>query len=196
MPAIALALVAAVLAVQLAAGGGDFAPAQPADPCRTRPAPPVEAALEPLVERVVLAGFDETACALGRSREELVLALADPAKRSTVDAEALQAGLERGIDRIDPLPNVSALLPETLELAGVPGIVQDAADAVPDDVVDDLLPTRELLRRVAAGLDVEAILADLDDPARLEPVLRDAILEAARDQILAGLPEPLRDLIG
>ena len=195
-PLLALALVAAVLGVQVAAGGGGFAPSRPADPCAARPAPPVAARLEPLAERVVLAGLDETACALGLSRERLALRLAVPATRERVDPDVLRDGLVLGVERIDPLPPVSALLPEALDLAGLPGIVQDAAGAIPDAVVDELLPTRELLERAAADLDVAGVLAGLDDPAGVEEALRDAIVRAARDQIVAGLPAPVRDLLG
>ena len=194
-PLLAAVLVAAVVAVQLAAGGADYGPQRPADPCVERPAAPFEAALEALAERVVLTGLDETACALGISRERLVLTLGTPSGRDTVDPEALRGGLARAVERIDALPPVSALLPEAVALAGLPGIAQDAAAAVPDAVVDELLPTRELLRRVVDELDVAGVLAELEDPARLESALRDAVLAAARDQIVASLPGPLQDLL-
>lgn len=181
---LALVLVAAVLGAQIAAGGGDFVPRRPANPCADRVAPPVEAALEPLAERLVLTGLDATACALDRSRERLVL---DLAAGERVDPEILRAGLASAVERTDPLPPASALLPEALEASGLPGIVSDAAGALPDPVIDDLLPTRDLLARAVAELDVAAILADLDDPSALESLLRDAILTAARDQLLASL---------
>jgi hypothetical protein len=184
--ALAVLLVGAVLGIQVAAGGGDYVPARPADPCVTRSHAPVAAHLEALAERLVLSGLDETACARGVSRERLVLALAEG---DAVDADALRAGLERGVDRAGPLPPVSALLGEALDLSDLPGLAQDAIERIPDGVVDRLLPTRALLRRAIGALDVDAVLGDLDDPSRLEPVLRDAILRAARDQVISALPD-------
>ncbi len=178
--AAALVVVAAVLGWLVGAGGGDFVPARPADPCRARPGPPVPPRLEPLAERVVLAGLDATACDLGISRERLILSL--DADR----AEALKAGLSEGLGRLN-LPKVSAVLPEALDLADLPGIAREAIEAVPDSVVDGLLPTRDLLRRTISELDFRQVLSGLDDPVRLEPALRDAILAAAADQIIDRL---------
>jgi hypothetical protein len=194
--ALALALVAAVLGYQTSEGGGDFVPLAPADPCAERRIDEIPSRLEPLAEQIVLTGLDEAACDLGLSRERLVLALGEPDERRAIDAEAVKAGLVRGVDRLGTdLPKVSALLPEALDLADLPGIVQDAAGAIPDGVVDDLLPTNELLHRAVEQLDVATVLANLEDPAKLEPALRDAILAAAKDEIIAGLPSPLRDLL-
>ena len=189
---LALALVFAVLGWQVSQGGGDFVPRASADPCRERPAPPIPAELEPLAERVVLVGLDEAACDLGVSRERLVLDLAERDERP--DPQVLQDGLGRAVDRLE-FPPVSDLLPSVVDRAGLPGIAESAIDAVPDAVVDDLLPTEAVLRRAVDRLDVTAILDNLDDPASLEPLLRDAILEAAREEIVAGLPEPIRSLI-
>lgn len=186
--ALAVVLVAVVFAVHVPSGAGDFVPARPADPCAARERPPVAAALEPLAERIVLDGLDATACDVGLSRERLVL---DLAEGEQVDPEALRAGLRSAAERIDPLPPVSDLLPEALELSGLPGIVQDAAGAIPDSVVDDLLPTRELLTRAVEELDIAAILSGLEDPDALEPLLQDAILEAAKDQLLDSLDDLL-----
>ena len=69
LPLIAVLLVAAVLGVQVAAGGGDYVPRQPADPCTPRAVPPIPARMEPLAERIVLLGLDNAACRLGISRE-------------------------------------------------------------------------------------------------------------------------------
>ena len=77
LPLIAVLLVAAVLGVQVAAGGGHYVPLRPANPCTPRPVPPIPPQLEPLAERLVLLGLDNAACRLGISRERLVLALAD-----------------------------------------------------------------------------------------------------------------------
>lgn len=183
----ALVLVAAVLGGQVAAGGGDFVPRRSADPCRPRPQPPLAAGLDALGERLVLTGLDGTACRTHRTREQLVLALGDPRTRARVDPEAVRAGLGDAVGRV-PLPKVSELLPEALELSDLPGLAKTAINAIPDGAVDDLLPTGPLLRRAIGNLDVERALGDLEDPSALEPALRDAILDAAKAQILDGLP--------
>lgn len=184
--ALAVLAVAVVLGAQIAAGGGDFTPRPPAAPCveASRAAPPPES-LEPLAERIVLVGLAEAACDLGLSRERLVLRIGTG---EDVDAEALRAGLDRAVDGLDDLPRVSGLLDEALELTDLPGIAQDALGAVPGVIVDQLLPTDDLLQRAIADLDVEAVLGDLDDP---EAALRDALLGALREQVV----ESLKDLI-
>ena len=62
LPLIAVLLVAAVLGVQIAAGGGHYAPLRPANPCTPRPIPPIPAQLEPLAEQIVLLGLSNAAC--------------------------------------------------------------------------------------------------------------------------------------
>jgi hypothetical protein len=198
----AAALVAIVLAVQLAAGGGDFTPRRPADPCAGRAFGPLEPRIEPLAERIVLLAVDRAACDLGLSRERLLLMLASPSGRRALGPQApaaLRRGLHAAIDdlqRRGRLPRVSALLPEVLDVSGLPGIVQTAIEAVPDGVVDDVLPTAAVLRRAVDRLDVAAVLDRLDDPDALQALLRRAIVQAARDEVVAGLPEPLRGLLG
>ena len=91
-------LVAAVLACALvggyvALGGTSFEPSPVADPCAPRPPRETEDTGE-RIEVVLLAAADGTACRLGVSREELVLAL-----RSVDDLEeALRSGLGRAVD--------------------------------------------------------------------------------------------------
>jgi hypothetical protein len=190
LPLIAVLLVAAVLGVQLAAGGGDFVPRRPADPCAPRPVPPLPAELEPVAERIVLLGLDGAACRLGFSREQLVLALAEPDSLDPAVPAALKAGLVAAVDRLDRegrLPPVSQLLPEALEQADLPGFVETIIEAIPDDTVDGALPTAPLLRRAIDDLDIGALVGDLDDPDQLESAIRSAILTAARDQILDRL---------
>ena len=190
LPLIAVLLVAGVLGVQVAAGGGDYVPARPADPCAPRPVPPLPAELEPVAERIVLLGLDGAACRLGISREELVLALAEPGSLDPEVPAALKAGLVAAVDRLDRegrLPKVSQLLPEALEQADLPGFVKTIIGAIPDDTVDSTLPTAALLRRAIDELDVEALVRDLDDPDQLESAIRSAILDAAREEILDRL---------
>jgi hypothetical protein len=189
LPFIAGLLVAGVLGVQVAAGGGDFVPRRPADPCAPRAVPPLPAQLEPVAERIVLLGLDGAACRLGISRERLVLALANTPSLDP-DAPALKAGLRDGVDRLDRegrLPKVSQLLPEALEQADLPGIVKTVIAAIPDGTVDSTLPTGPLLRRAIDELDVDELVRELDDPQQLDSAIRSATIQAARDQILDRL---------
>jgi hypothetical protein len=187
LPLVAVLLVAAVLGVQIAAGGGDYVPRKPADPCAARAVPPIPPKLEPVAERIVLLGLDNAACRLGISRERLVLALAGTRSLDPAAPAALKAGLRDAVDRLDRagrLPKVSELLPEALDQAGLPGIVKTAIGAIPDAAVDAALPTGSVLRRAVEQLDVDALVHDLDDPEQLDSAVRAAILRAARDEIV------------
>jgi hypothetical protein len=190
LPLIAVLLVAAVLGVQIAAGGTHYAPIRPANPCTPRPIAPVPAQLEPLAEQIVLLGLDDAACRLGISRERLVLALADARTVGPRTSAALKAGLGDAVDRLDRegrLPKVSRLLPEALDQANLPGIAKTIIEAIPSAVVDNLLPTGALLRQTVAELDVNRLLHELHDPSRLDSALQSAILQAAGRQILDRL---------
>ena len=190
LPLIAVVLVAAVLGVQLAAGGGHYAPLRPANPCTPRPVPPIPAQLEPLAEQIVLLGLDSAACRLGTSRERLVLALAETRSLEPRQSAALKAGLADAVNLLDRegrLPKVSQLLPQALGQANLPGIVKTIIEAIPASVVDNLLPTAPLLRRTVAELDINRLLHELNDPRQLNTVLESAILMAALRQILDRL---------
>ncbi len=93
------------------------------------------------------------------SRERLLLALPSQRDRAKLAREtgtderglalALKAGLRSGIDRLDrtgQLPKTSALLPSVADQLGIP---KSLVGLIPDSVVDGLLPTDDLLRRVA-----------------------------------------------
>jgi len=190
LPLIATVLVAAVLAVQVAAGGGSYVPLRPANPCTPRPASPIPAQLEPLAEQIVLLGLDNAACRLGISRERLVLALAETRSLNSRESAALKAGLVDAVDLLDRqgrLPKVSQLLPQALGQANLPGVVKTIIEAIPDPVVDNLLPTAPLLRRAINDLDINRVLHELGDPRQLNSVLQSAILQAAQRQILDRL---------
>jgi hypothetical protein len=190
LPLIAGLLVAAVLGVQVAAGGNDYVPRRPADPCAPRAVPPIPARLEPLAERIVLLGLDSAACRLGISRERLVLALADTRSLDPDAPAALKAGLRDAVDRLDRegrLPKVSQLLPEALNQVDLPRIVKTVISAIPDGLVDSALPTGPLLRRTVGELDVDRLVRELNDPRQLESAVRSAILQAALHQILDRL---------
>jgi hypothetical protein len=190
LPLIAVLLVAAVLSVQVAAGGGHYVPLRPANPCTPRPVSPIPAQLEPLAEQIVLLGLDSAACQLGISRERLVLALAETRSLDPRESAALKAGLVDAVDLLDRqgrLPKVSQLLPQALDQANLPGIVKTIIEAIPDPVVDNLLPTAPLLHRTVDELDINRLLHDLNDPRQLNSVLQSAILRATLRQILDRL---------
>jgi hypothetical protein len=190
LPFIAVLLVAAVLGVQVAAGGSHYAPLRAANPCTPRPVPPIPAQLEPLAGQIVLLGLDSAACQLGISRERFVLALADTHMPNPETTAALKTGLRDAVDRLDRerrLPKVSQLLPQALDLANLPGLVKTIIRAIPDSLVDNLLPTGPLLRRTVDQLDINRLLHELGDPRQLSSALESAMLQAARGQILDRL---------
>ena len=190
LPLIAVLLVAAVLGVQVAAGGGNYVPLRPANPCTPRPVPPIPRQLEPLAEQIVLLGLDNAACRLGISRERLVLALAETRTLNPQTTAALKAGLSDAVDRLDRegrLPKVSQLLPQALDQANLPGIVKTIIEAIPSSLVDNLLPTAPLLRQTVDELDINRLLHELNDPSQLDSALQSAILQSALRQILDRL---------
>ena len=190
LPGIAVGLVAAVLGVQIAAGGGHYATRRPANPCAPRALPPIPARLEPLTQQIVLIGLDNAACRLGISRERLVLGLADSRGLDPRTPIALKAGLREAVDRLDRegrLPKVSQLLPDALDQAGVPGIIKPIIEAIPSRLVDSALATGPLLRRTIDELDVNRLLHELHDPRHLQSTVQSAILQAALQQILDRL---------
>jgi hypothetical protein len=190
LPLVAVLLVAGVLGVQVAAGGGHYTPIRPANPCTPRPVPPIPAQLDPLAEQIVLLGLDSAACRLGISRERLVLALANTRTLNPQTTAALKAGLGDAVDRLDRegrLPKVSQLLPSALDQANLPGIVKTIIEAVPNSVIDNLLPTAPLLRQTIDELDINRLLHELGDPSQLNSALQSAILQSALRQILDRL---------
>jgi hypothetical protein len=190
LPLIAVLLVAAVLGVQVAAGGGHYVPRRPANPCNPRPIPTIQPQLEPLAQEIVLLGLDGAACRLGISRERLVLALADTRSLDPRAPAALKAGLSDAVDRLDRegrLPKVSQLLPEALDQSSLPGIAKTIIGAIPASVVDGALPTALLLHRTIDELNVTQLLHELGDPRQIDSAVQSAILHAALQQILDRL---------
>lgn len=186
LPLVAVLLVAAVLGVQVAAGGGNYVPRRPANPCTARPIPPIQPKLEPLAEQIVLLGLDSAACRLGISRERLVLSLADTRSLDPHAPAALKAGLRDAVDRLDHagrLPRVSQLLPQALDQADLPATLKTIIDAIPAPLVDTALPTGPLLHRTIDELDVARLLHETNDPSQLNSALQSAILHAALNQI-------------
>lgn len=195
LPAAAAGLVAGVLAVQTAAGGGDFVPARAADPCAERSVAAVSDGIDGLAEQLVLLGLDGAACRLGVSRESLVIGLAAPGERNEAEAEAVRGGLLDAVDRLDAqgrLPRASALADEALDQADLPALVAAAARALPDSLIDSRLDTADVLRRTVAELDIRRLLGSVTDPAQVQMLVRDAVVRAAVAEALQGLPIPFR----
>lgn len=190
LPLIAVLLVAGVLGIQVAAGGGHYVPLRPANPCTPRPVPAIPAQIDALTEQIVLLGLDNAACRLGISRERLVLALGDPRSLDPAASAALKAGLRDAVNRLDRehrLPKVSQLLPQLLDRAQLPGIAKTIIEAVPGGTVDSALPTGPLLRRTVDELDINRLLHELGDPSQLQSAIQSALLRAAVSQVLGLL---------
>lgn len=190
LPLVAVMLVGAVLGAQVAAGGGEYVPRRPGNPCVAQPMPPIQPRLEPLAQQIVLLGLDSAACRLGISRERLVLALVDTRTLNHHVASSLKAGLRDAVDRLQRarrLPKISQLLPQALDQAGVPGTLKTIIDAIPAPLVDNVLPTAPLLRRTISELDVARLLHELNDPSQLNSALQSAIFHAALRQFLDRL---------
>jgi hypothetical protein len=205
----AICLAAGLLGVQLASGGGDFAPQRAADPCEDR-ATTVPVDVEGVGEAVVLAGLDDAACKLGVTRERLVLALPSEAARAELAREAgtdergltqaIDDGLRSGVDRLEAsgqLPGWSALMPSIAEQLG---ISQGLAGLIPDSLLESLPSTAAVLRHSLDNVDMATVLAGLDDRQSLEATLREAVIrgaiDAVRESIADALPGPLRGLLG
>lgn len=131
-PVVAAAVVAiSLVGAYVALGGTSYEPSPVADPCAPRPPRDTNGTGERL-ELVLLAASDATACELGVSREELVLAL-----RSE---EALTAfSEEQGLDRDELEQAITDGLVRAVddaeEAGSLPGfvapLVRRAAESVP-----------------------------------------------------------------
>ena len=141
---VALGAIALVLVPYLALGGATYEPAAVADPCAAR-AEREPDGLSEVLERIVLSALDSTACELGVSREELVLAVrsentleafADEHGLSQDDIEeAVQDGLVSGVDDAEEdgsLPGPVASLARSA-VGSVPvWLLLDALDRIED----------------------------------------------------------------
>ena len=202
---VALVLSAGLLGVQLASGGADFVPQRAADPCKDRDRPASQD-IEGLAEAVVLTGIDEAACKLGVSRERLLLALPSPQDRAKLArdlgtderglAQSIKDGLRAGVDRLERqgrLPAVSTLLPS---IAGQLGIPEGLAGVIPGSLVDALPSTADLLHLGLDTIDVNNVLAELDNGKSLDVILRQALIQGAIAKAKGTLPGPLQGLLG
>ncbi len=200
LPGIALTLVAGVLGVQTANGGGDFVPVRSEDPCTPRV---VRAAsttsIDALGEVLVLYGIDGAACRLGKSRESLVIDLGLATEFSDAEIEALRGGLLDAVERMKTenlLPPASALADEALAEADLNAFVKRLVQALPDSVVNGTLKTDDVLRRAVTDLDLRRLLADLEDPSQMQRLITAAITEAVKDSLRARLRDLVPDLPG
>ena len=190
LPAVALALVGAVLGVQLAHGGGTFEPLKTADPCVEREVTSQAKGLDNLTERLVLLGIDGAACRLEISREALTLQLAQPGERTAEEIDALREGLHAAVRRMKDdgtLPKISSLVDEALENADLNGFLEAAIKALPGSVIDAALKTDDVLDRAIDDLDLREILENLDDASELNAQLDPAIEKAVKDSLVDRL---------
>jgi hypothetical protein len=117
-PIVAAVVVAvALVGAYVALGGTSYEPSPVADPCEPRPARDVTETGE-RVEVVLLAAADGTACALGVSREELVLAL-------------------RSVDELDELAQREGRSRDELEEALRDGLVSAVAEGEEQELIGD-----------------------------------------------------------
>ncbi len=186
LPLLALLLVAAVIGLQVSNGGGTFAPSASGDPCNPRQVQSVASGIDGLSEEIVLLGLDGAACRLGLSREALLLDLAQD-QRPPGTVEAVRAGLTGAVDRLQEegrLPKASVLANEAVQLSNLSGFVKRALGAIPDRLIDSQLDTADVLRRAISTIDVATLLDSLDDPGSLQRSVQDAVVGAARDEIV------------
>ena len=194
LPALALVLVAAVLATQLAYGGGAYEPLKPADPCAERTVTSQSEGIEGLTERLVLMGVDNAACTLGVSREAFTLELAAAGTPTDAEVDALREGLLSAVDEMKDdgsLPPASDLVDEALDSADLNDFTKTVIRALPDSVVDSALKTDDVLTRAINDLDIRSLLTNLDDQDELNQQVQAAVTRAVRESLVARL----RDLL-
>ncbi|WP_396044265.1 hypothetical protein [Aeromicrobium sp. UC242_57] len=190
LPVASLVLVCGVLGVQLANGGGTYEPLRPADACTERAVTSQVDGIDGLTENLVLLGIDGAACSLGVSREALTLELAQSGSRTEAEIDALREGLLGAVDRMKAdgtLPQASDLVDEALDSADLNGLLKRAIRALPDSVINSALKTDDVLKRSIDGLDLRALLANLDDQADLERQVQQAVTAAVEDSLKARL---------
>jgi hypothetical protein len=194
LPALAAVLVSAVVGVQLAFGGGHFAPLRPVDPCAVRSVTSASTGTDGLTERLVVLGLDGAACRLGVSREALTLQLAQPGARTDTQIDAVRAGLLQAVADLkadSTLPPASDLVDEALDESSLNAFLKAAIRALPDPVINAALKTDDVLRRTVNGLDLRTLLANLTNPDELAAQVEPAVTKAVEQSLVARL----RDLI-
>jgi hypothetical protein len=194
LPLVAVALVVAVLGVQLAYGGSSYESLASADPCAERTVTSQSEGIEGLTEHLVLVGVDNAACILGVTREAFVLDLAQTGEPTDEQVDALREGLLSAVDEMQDdgsLPPASELVDEALEQAELDGWLEALIGAIPDSVVDSALKTDDVLTRAIGDLDIRELLANVDDQDELDAQVEAAVTQAVKDSLVARV----RDLI-
>ena len=197
LPVAAVVVVAGVLGVQIAEGGGTFEPLRPPPACAERPVTTQAEGLEGLTERLVLIGIADAACTLGVSREELTLELAGSDSLTDEQVDALRDGLLSAVRRMkddDTLPETSDVLDEALASADLNPYLAGAIRALPDGVVNAGVKLDDVLERAIGSLDLRELLGNLDDQDKIEDQMNQAITQAVKDSILARVKDLLPDL--
>lgn len=192
MIVLAVVLVATVLGVQVAKGGGTFEPLRTADPCAQREVSSRSDGIEGLTERLVLLGVDNAACSLGISREELTLQLGQPGVRTDEQVDALQKGLKtavREMKKDGSLPPASDLVDEALATADLNKFVKRIILALPASVIDKALKTDDVLIRTIDDLDVREVLGNLTDADDLNRQVEVAVTQAVKDSLTARVKD-------
>ncbi|MCW2800269.1 MAG: hypothetical protein JWQ70_1741, partial [Aeromicrobium sp.] len=181
LPVAAVLAVCGVVGVQLANGGGTYEPLHPADPCAVRPVTSQADGIDGLTERLVLLGIDGAACRLHVSREALALKLAQSGTPTDAEIDALRSGLKSAVSRMKgdgSLPPASDLVDESLDSTNLNGLLKIAIRALPDSVIDAALKTNDVLDRAIDGLDLRALLTNLDDQQALQQQIQVAVTAA------------------
>lgn len=195
LPALSVALVAGVLGVQSANGGGDFKPVGVEDPCTPRVVTAASTtSIDALGELLVLYGLDGAACRLGVSRETFVIDLGLASDFSDAQIDALRGGLLDAVDRMqaeNQLPPASELADEALAEADLNRFLKAAINALPNGVINSALKTDDVLRRAINDTDLRTLLGELEDPNEVQRLITAAITEAVKD----SLRERLRGLV-
>ena len=136
---LALAVAAALVGSYVALGGTSYEPSPVADPCAPRPARATSTTTE-RIELVLLAAADRTACSLGVTREELVLAL-------------------RSVDELEQLAEQEGRSRDELEQALREGLTTAVDEAAEQKLIPDA--TAGALRFAAQHLPLSVLLSVL-----------------------------------
>jgi hypothetical protein len=190
LPALAALLVSGVLGVQLANGGGDFAPTRAANPCVHRAVTSVSTGIDGLGERLVLLGLDGAACRLGQTREALTLELAQSRTPAGAQVNALRSGLLEAVDRMKAdgtLPRAAKLTDEALDNSDLNVFIKTAIRALPDSLINSALKTDDVLKRTINGLDLRKLLTSLNDSGELTTQINAAVTKAVKASLVARL---------
>jgi hypothetical protein len=128
---LASAIAVGLVGVYAALGGASYAPAAVADPCESRVLGRASGVAES-VEQVVLSAADGAACALGASREDLILALRGQnelerfADEHGIDQGALEQAIREGLVRAVDDAEVTGSIEE-----GTANVLRTAAEHLP-----------------------------------------------------------------